>query len=278
MFPYKTLLLIVPLFALLLLAGASEPDSFHFVILGDRTGESQPGVYEHLWEDLAAQAPAFVVSTGDTIEGTSDATAESQWRHMEDILSPWKRFSLYLAPGNHDIWSVRSEQLYREYSGRALHYSFDYQQAHFTILDNSRSDQLSAAELSFLDDDLREHKDQPLKFIISHRPSWILNALLDNPKFELHQIVKKYGVQFVIAGHLHQLLHVDLDGVTYVSMPSAGGHLRGAAKYQDGWFFGYASIDVKGKTAEMRMEESDAPYGQARSTKLSDWGKAGLVQ
>ena len=39
-------------------------------------------------------------------------------------------------------------------------------------------------------------------------------------------MAKQYGVCCVIAGHVHQLIHADLDGVTYVSLPSAGGHLR----------------------------------------------------
>ena len=195
---------------------------------------------------------------------------------VEQTLSAWSRFPLYLAPGNHDIWSERSEKLFRKYSGHPPHYSFDYGQAHFTILDNSRSDQLSAAELTFLEEDLKAHKEQPLKFIVSHRPSWLLNAVLDDPNFALQQIAKKYGARYVIAGHLHEMLHAELEGVTYISMVSAGGHLRASAKYEDGWFFGYAVVDVSGKNAEFRIHELAAPYGKGRSTRLNDWGKAGL--
>ena len=143
---------------LLLAAAAQEPDSFRFVVLGDRTGEAQPGVYERVWKDAAAEGPAFVVSVGDTIQGLNDETADAEWQQAEKILSSWKRFPLYLAPGNHDIWSALSEKLFRKYSGHAPHYSFDYRQAHFTVLDNSRSDQLSAAELTFLEE--RSHGTQ----------------------------------------------------------------------------------------------------------------------
>jgi len=261
----------------LLLAAAQEPDSFRFVVLGDRTGEAQPGVYERVWKDAAAERPAFVVSVGDTIEGLNDETAEREWQELERMLSAWKRFPLYLAPGNHDIWSGRSEQLFRKYSGHASHYSFDYDQAHFTILDNSRSDQLSAAELTFLEEDLREHNEQPLKFVVSHRPSWLLNAVVGDPNFRLHQIAEKYGARYVIAGHLHEMLHAELQGVDYISIVSAGGHLRASGKYEDGWFFGYAVVDVNAKAAEFRIHELGAPYGQGRSTALNDWGKAGLL-
>lgn len=241
--------------------------------MGDRTGESQPGVYERIWKDAAAERPAFVVTVGDTIEGVSDETAEAEWQQVERILSAWKRFPLYLAPGNHDIWSGRSEKLFRQYSGHTPHYSFDYEQAHFTILDNSRSDQFSPAELAFLEEDLRQHSEQPLKFIVSHRPSWLLNAIVGDTTFRLHQIAKKYGARYVIAGHLHEMLHAELEGVDYISMASAGGHLRASGKYEDGWFFGYAVVDVRGKAAEFRIHE----LGAGRSTLLSDWGKAGLL-
>ena len=135
---------------------ATQNDSFQFVILGDRTGETQPGVYERVWQEAAAENPALVLSVGDSIQGLNDATAETEWRQFQRILTPYRRFPLYLAPGNHDIWSARSETLFQKYavhpplSPHSAHYSFDYSQAHFTILDNSRSDSLPPEELQFL--------------------------------------------------------------------------------------------------------------------------------
>jgi 3',5'-cyclic-AMP phosphodiesterase len=264
--------------ALLLAAVAEEPDSFRFVVLGDRTGEAQPGVYERVWKDAAAERPAFVVSVGDTIEGVNDETAEAQWEQAEKIFSSWARFPLYLAAGNHDIWSARSEKLFRKYSGHAPHYGFDYRQAHFTVLDNSRSDQISAAELTFLEEDLKEHNEQPLKFIVSHRPSWLLNAVVGDPNFRFHQLAKKYNARYVIAGHVHEMLHAELEGVDYISMVSSGGHLRSSGKYEDGWFFGYAVVDVNARAADFHVHELGAPYGLGRTTMLKDWGKAGLIR
>jgi 3',5'-cyclic-AMP phosphodiesterase len=255
--------------ALLLAAAAQGPDSsFRFVVLGDRTGETEPGVYERVLKDAAAEHPAFAVGVGDTIQGLHDETAEAEWQAIGKA-----PFPLYLAPGNHDIWSRRSEELFRKYSGHAPHYSFDYAQAHFTVLDNSRSDQLSPAELAFLEDDLKLHSDQPLKFIVFHRPSWLLKAVVGDPDFRLHKIAKKYGARFVISGHLHEMLHAELEGVDYISMVSAGGHLRASGKYADGWFFGYAVVDVSGKGVDFRIHELGG-----RSTALNDWGKAGLIK
>jgi hypothetical protein len=260
---------------------ARANDSFQFVILGDRTGETEPGVYERVWQEAAAEEPAFVLSVGDSIQGLNDATTEAEWRQFEQILTPYRRFLLYLTPGNHDIWSARSEALFRKYAAhppQALHlthYSFDYSQAHFTILDNSRSDSFSPEELQFLQMDLEAHKDQPVKFIVSHRPSWLVDGMFQDPRFRLHELAKRYGVQYVLAGHSHQMLSIDLAGVKYVSMVSAGGHLRGTQEYRDGWFFGYALVGVRGRTVDFHIKELKPPQGQGRVTELQDWRQAG---
>jgi Icc protein len=263
---------------LLCTGGAQPPDSFRFAILGDRTGEAQPGVYEQAWKEIAADNPAFVISVGDTIQGLNDAGAEAEWREADRIFKTFRRFPLYLAAGNHDIWSAESERLFEQYAAHPVHYSFDYGQAHFTVLDNSRADELSRQELAFLEADLKAHAAQPLKIIVSHRPSWLLNVALRNPDFALHQLARKYGVQYVIAGHIHQMLHLELDGVTYVSMVSSGGHLRLSQAYKQGWFFGYALVEVHGKSIGFQVEELSTPHGLGRVTKLTDWGMTGLVK
>jgi Icc protein len=262
--------------AALALAAAPAPDSFRFVILGDRTGEAVPGVYEQICQEAAAENSAFVLSVGDTIQGLNDATAEAEWQEAQRILRPFARTPVYLVPGNHDIWSPLSERLFRRYAAHSPHYSFDYRQAHFTVLDNSRSDNLSAAELQFLEADLAGHSAQPLKIIVSHRPSWLIDAALGNGNFPLHQLAKKFGVQLVLAGHVHEMLRADLEGVTYISAPSSGGHLRLSAKYEDGWFFGHMLAEVHGASLRLEIEEAKSPHGQGRTTHAEDWGLTGL--
>src|SRR3954464_73786 len=95
-----------------------------FVILGDRTGSVQPGVYEQVWREVAAEKPEFVLTVGDLIEGLGDAKAAAQWNEVAALHKPYAAVPLYLTPGNHDIWSELSEQLFRKHSGRAPHYSF----------------------------------------------------------------------------------------------------------------------------------------------------------
>ena len=252
--------------------------TFHFILLGDRTGEAQPGVYEQVWKEATSEDPAFVVTVGDTIQGLDDGSAEGEWQAVQQILKPYHRFPFYPAAGNHDIWSKTSEGLFRKYAVHEPHYSFDYKQAHFTILDNSRAEQFSAEELAFLEKDLQAHATQPVKFIVSHRPSWILQVVLGNPAFPLHQLAARYHVKYVIAGHIHQMLRFELDGVTYLSMASSGGHLRENKTYERGWFFQHTLARVRGNQVDLEIKELERPYGNRRVTKPGDWGAAGLLR
>jgi predicted phosphodiesterase len=251
---------------------------FRFVILGDRTGSAVPGVYQQVWRDTALDHPDFVINVGDTIEGGDDLTADSQWKSVLQGLAPYRRFRIFYTPGNHDVWSLASAQSYEKFTGRPLHYSFDYQNAHFTVLDNSRSEQLPSEELAYLQKDLAAHARQPIKFVFMHRPSWIVPVLLQNPDFPLQRLAKRWGVEYVVAGHIHQMLHFDLDGVTYLSMASSGGHLRDEKQYEKGWFFQHTLVTVRGESTIFTIKETGAPFGQSRITTLRDWGVAGLVE
>jgi 3',5'-cyclic-AMP phosphodiesterase len=255
-------------------ASAWPEDSarFRFVLLGDRTGEAQAGVYERVWREVAAASPEFVVSVGDSIQGTDDATAAAEWREFRRILDPYARIPLYLAAGNHDVWGEPSARLFRQQAGHELHYGFDFRGAHFTVLDNSRSDAWPPGELEWLEADLRAHSGAAPKFVISHRPSWIADAALGDKTGPLHRLAKRYGVCCIVAGHVHQLIHASLDGVEYLALPSAGAHLRLDARYEDGWFFGWTEVEVRGGEAAFRVHKLEGPV-----TPLAAWGRAGLL-
>jgi len=53
--------------------------------------------------------------------------------------------------------------------------------------------------------------------------------------------------------------------------------LRASQKYEDGWFFGYAVVEVHGTNIDFQIEELKPPHGQGRVTKPIDWGMLGLA-
>jgi len=245
------------------LAWSDAQNDFRFSILGDRTGEAQPGVYESVWRDLNQFHPDFVINVGDTIQGGQDATAESEWRALRPI---WDRYRipLYFTPGNHDIWSPESRKIYEKQTGRRAFYSFDYQHAHFTVLDNSETENLSDQQMTFLDHDLATHQDRDPKFVFFHKPFWLIPVKFQSGAFPFHQLVKKYGVRYVVSGHGHQFMRSLLDGIVYIEAGSSGGHLRGERRFEDGWFFGLTYARVKGSNTALVMKEVDAPPAKGR--------------
>jgi len=256
---------------------SDEDSSFRFVILGDRTGEAVPEAYEEAWRETDADHPDFVITVGDTIEGGQDHRAETEWRSIQRTLAPYRKYRMFFVPGNHDVWSPASAQLYEDYTGRPLHYSFNYKHAHFTILNNSQADSLGPDEIAYLKSDLQANSKKSLKFVLFHRPSWLLQALLKNPKFPLHQIALQYGVRYIVSGHLHEMLRLELGPVTYVSMPSSGGHLREPKTYEAGWFFQHTLVTVQGSSATFTIKELNPPLGQGRISGLKDWGTKNLL-
>ena len=267
----RSVLLRFWLITLLSLGAKPASNSFRFAIVGDRTGETVSGVYEQVWREIGAEKPDFAISVGDTIQGLDDATAESEWRQVKPV---WTRYRLpfFLAPGNHDIWSEASQAVYEKETGRKASYGFNWQNAHFTVLDNSRSLQLSAAQMTFLEADLAANRTRQPKFVIFHQPFWLLPLKLGSTDFPFHKLMKQYAVQAVICGHVHQFSRMEHDGVVYMVVGSSGGHLRGHnpdTEFDKGWFFHHVEAQVTGTSVEMRVKEVGAPFGKGRSFNAS---------
>jgi len=261
-------------------AATARGRPFRFVILGDRTGETRPGVYEQIWREADSEGPHFVINVGDTIQGGTDGPAEAEWKALQPLFDRYSRYPLYFAPGNHDIWSPESRHVYERATRRPAHYGFDYENAHFTVLDNSESDELDAGELDFLEKDASTHRGQSPKFVLFHRPSWLIPVLFQNSGMRLHQIAKKYGIGYVISGHVHKFARFEMDGVVYLMVGSSGAHLRGS-KFEDGWFYHHLLVNVTGDQVRFTVKEAGPPFGRGRSFAAETWkniAPAGAVQ
>lgn len=237
---------------------------FDFAILGDRTGGAVPGVYEQIVKEIASHHPSLVINVGDTIQGMDDVTTAEEWAAVKPV---WKYFGdipFYLVPGNHDIWSPASERIWKSQTGHPPQYSFDFRGMHVTVLDNSRTGDLAPEQLAFLESDLAAHTSAQPKFVFFHRPFWILNVKFQNGDFPLHRLVKKYGVQFVVSGHVHEFDRSEYDGVQYVMVGSSGGsldHGSGHTLGLGGSYFGYAWVHVDGATATLEFRKVAAQSG-----------------
>jgi len=257
-------------FASVLSSAEPVKNDFRFSILGDRTGDAQPGVYERIWNEMDAFHPDFVINVGDTIQGGNDGTAASEWRALRPL---WNRYTICFTPGNHDIWSAASRAIYEQQTKRPAFYSFDYQNAHFTVLDNSNDPDFSGglgdAQMQFLARDLARNRDRDPKLVFFHKPFWLIPVKLQSSHFPFHQLIAKYGVRYVVSGHGHQYVYAVQDGVRYLEAPSSGGKLKGQG-FAAGWFYGHVLVTLKASAVSITVKEVGPPYGQGRSFRLHE--------
>jgi Icc protein len=254
-------------------------NDFRFSIMGDRTGGATPEIYGRVWREIDLLHPDFVINVGDTIEGHDEARAEAQWQELRPLWERYKHYPLYFTPGNHDIWSDESRALYQQQTGRLTCYSFNYQDAHFTVLDNSRTQDLSEDQIRFLREDLKANKDRQPKFIFFHKPYWLLFLKLGSGEFPLHQLAKQYGIGYVISGHGHQFVRMARDGVVYMEVGSSGGSiqrgLRRGEGFSQGWFYHHVWGRVTGSKVEFTVKEIDGPSGKGRMFRAEEWDENG---
>ena len=257
----------------------TEPkNDFHFSILGDRTGDAKPGVYSRVWREVDLLHPDFVINVGDTIQRGPDSTVQPQWDRLHTLFERYRHFPLYFTPGNHDVFSETSRAIYERESGRPLYYSFNYQEAHFTVLDNSRTLELSPGQLRFLEADLQAHRDRRPKFVFFHKPYWILPLRLRGGEFALHELCRRHGVTYVISGHGHQFMRLERDGIVYMEVGSSGGRLRGLERgegFAEGWFYHHVWVRVRGSRVQCTVMELPEPFGRGRRFRAEEWREDG---
>lgn len=273
-------LLALAAFALPALYAPPGPvNDFHFSIIGDRTGRATPEVWGRVWREVSLLGPDFVINVGDTIQGGADELVERQWDEIAPVFGRYRDLPLYFTPGNHDIFSDFSEKVYTKRTGRPPHYSFDFQNAHFTVLDNSRTSDLSEEQLDFLERDLKEHQARSPKFIFVHKPYWMIPLKLQSGEFRLHQLARRYGVAYVVSGHGHRLVRMERDGIQYLMVASSGANIEAQRNnpegFRSGYLYHHVWVRVKGSSARFTVKELDGPYGKGRMFPLEAWGESG---
>jgi predicted phosphodiesterase len=258
------------------LRAVTEPkNDFRFSIVGDRTGGPQPQIYGRVWREIDMLHPDFVINVGDTIQGGEEKLAEAQWLELRPLFQRYNHYPLYFTPGNHDVFSDTSRQLYEKQTGRPVQYSFNYQDAHFTVLDNAQTTDLSQAQLDFLAADLEKHKDRNPKFIFFHKPYWIPLLKLGSSEFPLHKIALKYGVKNIVNGHGHQFVRMVRDGIAYMEVGSSGGQMTRALELghglKEGRFYHHVWGRVKGSKVDFTVKEIDGAKGAGRMFRADQW-------
>lgn len=248
---------------------AAQQDALTFAVFGDcRPGSDHYStVLRKLAADMATQHPAFLLGTGDYIQGASDeARLRWQWQGFFIGIAPLQalgQIPVALAPGNHDIGGSKTHQrIFEEYfDGR--YYSFNRGSYHIVLLDTEEpglEGRIAGKQLEWLQRDLATSRSAALTFVALHRPLYPVGVhrgdSLDSRPAErdaLHRLFVQEGVDCVFAGHEHLFNRQRKDGIDYVITAGAGAPLY--AEASRGGFYHYVLVMCTGSTYRLQVRK-----------------------
>lgn len=244
---------------------ASDEDVFHFVVFGDRTSGVPAGlpVLEQAVEDTNLLAPDLVMTVGDLVQGYNET--EEWLAQMREYRAIMDRLAMRWFPvaGNHDVYwrgdtpppPGQHESNYEKHFG-PLWYSFRHKNAGFIVLYSDEGDpvtneksfsqprlqQMSPAQLAFLDKALAELSDVDHVFVFLHHPRWIQERYAGSNWSEVHRrLVAAGNVSAVFAGHIHFMRYDGVDdGIAYYTLATTGGHL--SADFPDAGYLHHMNV------------------------------------
>ena len=243
-------LLLIIIFILFLTSSAF---AFSFVVFGDnRSGDE---IFKKLIARVNQEKDiVFAINTGDLTERGKDF----EYQKYKKMISKCK-VKVYNAIGNHDI-SGSGKALFRAYFGRP-YYSFNFENAHFIILDNVSQDGLGKWQSSWLIGDLINHKKM-LNFVFMHKPlfdpSFSFPHYVMTPREtrdNLIQLFKENNVEYVFAGHIHGYLREEKESIVYIITGGAGAPLY--LEKDRGGFYHYVKITVEDNQIKEKVVRID---------------------
>jgi 3',5'-cyclic AMP phosphodiesterase CpdA len=235
---------------------------FTFVVLGDTRppiGKNRNDYTNFIkqMDEIKSFNPGLVINLGDLISGYDKKPADGDWTVYKSIISKYD-FKYYQIPGNHDVSSLKSEDIYqKEFS--PLYYSFDQDNNHFVMLDNSERSiwgYISDKQYTWLKNDLKANKKKNI-FVFMHVAPWY-KVLVDKKynlfwKNYLHPLFVSNKVTAVFAGHIHQYGPTyDLDGIKYFITAGGGAELMKSYKNYGGNYH-FMTVTLSGNNIDYRV-------------------------
>ena len=249
------------------LAPPADPDHFTFVVSGDNRstghGYPMPPVWAEICREIGWIHPAFLLTTGDAIEGYGDTVAEANAEYdvflADDALAD---IPVFCAPGNHEF-SLDANLLpvYEKRIGK-LYGSFDYGNSHFVAVNTNaalpdgtiKGGAIDDAQMAWLESDLAANQGAKNIFLFLHHYVFgppdpdtpdIDTGFVDTAgRDKFHALMVKYKVRAVFCGHNHIYWHQVKDGVDYFI--SGGGGAPLDASPENGGYLHYVVFTVDG--------------------------------
>ena len=197
-------------------------EDFRFAILPDRNGGMRPGVFEDAIAKTKLLQPAFVMSTGDLIDGytTDPKVWNAEWEEFEAIVARLD-MPFYYVPGNHDISNPLLLEAWKQRRGDPW-FSFVYKNVLFVALhtEDRPFGGLGMEQIGWAKKTLADHANVRWTLLFFHRPLWLEKNSTD---YEQVRAALKGRNYTVFSGHLHHYVMGERDGMKHYALATAGG-------------------------------------------------------
>ncbi len=253
----------------------ADAGSVRFAIFGDVTGSESPfasrktGYYafQKIIEAIAARRPDFTVSTGDLATGATQLA----YRRVRVLLRKLP-FPIVVTPGNHDVVH------YNKVHAQFFHALFGSDHGDITvgqvrlILINNALGTIMDEQWKWLDQTFAKPSEAEFTLVFCHKPVFdpredaFYGMEVRSHAERLHELFKKHSVSAVFSGHIHSLLHLEKDGVTYVISGGGGSKLKSA---EDTHHYLWCVATTSGVTVTAYGIESSEPLLTLNLSKAS---------
>jgi predicted phosphodiesterase len=209
----------------------NAPESFHFLVVSDRTGGHRARIFSQAVDQINLLQPAFVVSVGDLIEGYSKdkAKVEAEWKEFQTYTSKLQMPFFYV-PGNHDVTNPVQKEIWKDRFGKSF-YHFIYKDVLFLAVNSDEPNvdkedgQLGKEQVEYFEKVIKENTGVRWIFVLVHKPMWTHENLDKNGWLDLEKALagRKYTV---FAGHIHRYQKFTRQGMNYYQLATTGGGSR----------------------------------------------------
>ena len=206
----------------------NDPDDFQFVIVSDRTGGMQPGIFASAMGKVNLMQPEFVISVGDLIDGyTRDPKVwERQWAEFNGLVRELE-MPFYYVPGNHDISNEEMQQDWNERLGPSYYY-FIYKNVLFICLNTEDriGGGITNRQVKYVENVLEANRNVRWTLLFMHRPLWSYGNMGGYEGIEKALAGRDYTL---FSGHHHHYRIKRQNGARHFILGTTGGgsYLRG---------------------------------------------------
>jgi predicted phosphodiesterase len=209
-------------------------ETFHFVVVSDRTGGHRARIFSEAVEQINLLQPAFVISVGDLIEGyTKDAArVAEEWKEFQTYTHKLQMPFFYV-PGNHDLTNSLQEDVWKERFGRR-YYHFLYKDVLFLAVNSDdpyeekSKGRVGKDQVEYFQKVLADNPQARWIIVCVHKPLWTHQDVESNGWLHLEKTLAGRNYT-VFAGHIHKYQKFVRQGMNYYQLATTGGgsKLRG---------------------------------------------------